>query len=79
MPDMQTLQSYIATETPRRTQREWAEMLGTSRSYFCEIVSGAKRPGPKLIRAINKLTDGKVPPAVWYLDDPTTNENRGAA
>ncbi len=76
---MQTLQSYIKAEAPDRTQAEWAELLGTSRSYFCEIVNGTKRPGPKLIKSINALTGGAVPPAVWYLDDPDTTQAQGAA
>lgn len=66
---MQTLQTYIKQADPSRTHGEWAALLGTSRSYFCELVNGSKRPGPKLIRAINAMTGGKVPPAVWYLDE----------
>jgi hypothetical protein len=65
---METLHQYTQRTAPDRTQREWADLLGTSRSYFCEIVNGTKRPGPKLIRQIDKMTGGRVPPTVWYRD-----------
>lgn len=66
---MQTLRTYMQATAPERKHREWAEILGTSRSHFCEVVNGTCRPGWRLIQAINTMTGGQVPPAVWYLDE----------
>ena len=74
MPAMQTLKSYIAEVAPDRKDKEWAALLGTSPSYLSQILSGKRRPGPKLIKAINTMTDGKVPPNVWYLPPPPAGD-----
>ena len=65
-----TLTEFIAEanasfEKPR-TQAEWAEAFGISRSYLAEILSGAKEPGRNAIRKIEAATGGKVPAAVWF-------------
>lgn len=76
---MQTLRSYIASVEPRRRDHEWAALLGVSKSHFSDVLNGKRRPGPNLIKSINTLTGGAVPPAVWYLDDPETTQTQGAA
>jgi transcriptional regulator with XRE-family HTH domain len=62
---MQTLNQYITNSKIKRTQEEWAEVFGISRSYLSEILSGAATPGWKTITKINDATGGSVPPAAW--------------
>jgi transcriptional regulator with XRE-family HTH domain len=62
---MQTLSQYIAKSKVKRTQEEWADIFGISRSYLSEILSGAVTPGWKTIAKIHEATGGKVPPAAW--------------
>lgn len=60
-----TLAEFIGSQ-PKRTQAEWAEHFGLSRSYMCEILSGASIPGRKTIAKIAERTNGAVPPEVWF-------------
>ena len=80
---MQTLQSYIASAEPKRRHHEWAGLLGISKSHFSDVLNGKRHPGPNLIKAINALTGGAVPPAVWYLEPasgaPESEQPSGAA
>ena len=66
---MQTLSQYIAKSKVKRTQEEWAEVFGISRSYLSEILSGAVSPGWKTIIKINDATGGKVPPGAWLKSE----------
>ena len=63
--NMQTLNQYISKSKARRTQQEWADEFGISRSYLSEILSGAVSPGWKTILKIHEATGGKVPPGAW--------------
>jgi len=68
---MKTLPEYIASSKVKRTQEEWGEVFGISRSYLSEILSGKVTPGTKVIARINEVTGGKVPPAVWFQSAKT--------
>lgn len=63
---MQTLRQFIEKSKVSRTHEEWADQIGISRSYFTDIVNERVTPGTKVIRRINEVTGGKVPPAVWF-------------
>lgn len=66
---MRTLQEYVA-ENPHgfRTQREWAEHFGMSRSYFAEILHGRKAPSREAIRKFDKFSGGEISPEVWFRE-----------
>ena len=64
---METLNTYLA-RFPGRTQQDWADIFGISRSFFAEIVGGAKSPGRKTMMSISKATNGEVPIAAWFED-----------
>jgi hypothetical protein len=49
---------------------EAARQLGYDRSNFHRIVSGSAKPTMELAYAIDKLTDGEVPMAVWVGFEP---------
>ena len=36
----------------RKGQTDVADDLGVSRSYLCEVLSGKKKPGPVLLKAL---------------------------
>lgn len=65
--DMMTLSEYTA-QFPERTQAQWAEQFGVSRSFFAELVGNRKMPGRETMAAIEKETDGAVPIEVWFKD-----------
>lgn len=50
-----------------RTQEEWANYLGISRSYLCQILSGERVPGRKTIEQIAHATNGDVSVTVWFI------------
>jgi hypothetical protein len=62
---MQTLTSYLASQ-PKRTDQEWAEEFGISRSHFTEIRLNTAQPGKNLMMKIEQATGGKVPVASWF-------------
>lgn len=70
------LAEYIAA-SPTRSQQEWAELFGISRSYLSEILSGQKTPGRKAIQKIATATGGAVGPAAWFTVS-TTDDGRAA-
>ena len=70
---MQTLPEYIAAHVPARTDQEWAEVLGVSRSHFNMLRHGKAQPSKRLMVHIEHVTGGAVPVAVWF------REQRGAA
>jgi transcriptional regulator with XRE-family HTH domain len=77
---MKTLSQYIASAKTQRTHQEWAEAFGISRSYFTDIVNEKVTPGSKVIRRINEVTRGKVPPSVWFVPSRVAQaEAQGAA
>ncbi len=65
-----TLNQYIERGgfAPLRTQAEIAALIGISRSYLAEILSGEKQPGREAIRKIEVATAGSVPAATWFCD-----------
>ena len=48
------------------SQTAFAERLGVSKSYLSQILSGKREPSRDMIQRIDKATDGRVPPAVWF-------------
>ena len=62
---MMTLPEYMQAH-PGRTHEQWAQEIGISRSHFTQIVNGSAFPSRKVIQRISAMTDGRVPPAVWY-------------
>jgi len=61
---MMTLAAYMHENN--LTQGAAAAVIGVSRSYLSEILSGAKRPGRAAIERIEAATGGAVPAAVWF-------------
>jgi DNA-binding transcriptional regulator YdaS (Cro superfamily) len=70
---MQTLSDFIASHQPPRTDQEWADVLGVSRSHFNMLRHGKAQPSKRLMVQIERVTGGAVPVAVWF------REHRGAA
>jgi hypothetical protein len=66
---MDKLLAYIATNGPK-TDQEWSQLLGISRSHFTMIRRGKSVPGRKLIAAIADATGGQVPVTAWFEAQP---------
>lgn len=49
-------------------QRDFAELLGISKSFMSEIVSGVKRPDLDLAFRIERATLGEVPAASFAFN-----------
>jgi DNA-binding transcriptional regulator YdaS (Cro superfamily) len=47
------------------TPEEAAEKLGINRTHLDMLCRGARKPGLALALAIEKLTNGAIPPANW--------------
>lgn len=62
---MHTLISYITAHGPK-TDKEWADVFGTSRQHFCEIRNGTAQPGKALMQRIEEQTGGKVAVGSWF-------------
>lgn len=52
------LKAYLADQ--RVTQKDFATTLGISERYMSRVVNGHIKPGKRLERDINSLTEGKV-------------------
>jgi len=61
-----------------KTQKDWAEHFGFSRSYLAEILSG-RIPGRKAIEKINSGTNGAVHPSIWFEAPEPCSEAVGLA
>lgn len=60
---MQNLRTYLErTATP---QTRFAAIIGISRGYMSQLVSGTKTPSLELAAAIERATDGAVTAASW--------------
>lgn len=72
-----TLSEFIQSNDRYRglPQAEVAALLGMSRPYLTQLLSGAKKPGLDLAVKIERLTNGAVPASAWV---PECNE-QGAA
>lgn len=66
---MSDLATYVSG-SPDRTQQEWADMFGISRSFLSEILSGAKMPGRKTMSRIAEATNDAVPVTSWFTKTP---------
>lgn len=66
-PGMTDLATYIS-RAPGRTQQEWADDFGISRSFLSEILSGVKMPGRKTMSRIAEVTDNAVPVTSWFAE-----------
>jgi hypothetical protein len=64
---MEQLLAYIDANGPK-TDLEWSEVLGISRSHFTMIRRGKSVPGRKLIATIAERTNGQVPVTAWFAD-----------
>lgn len=54
-------------EKSGETQSRWAEMLGVSRAYLSNILSGKRQPSLELACKIETITEGRVPAGSWFL------------
>jgi plasmid maintenance system antidote protein VapI len=63
---MTPLRRYIDSAEDRLTHEEWARLIGISRSYFTEIINGAKPPSRRVIGRVATVTGGKVSPNSWF-------------
>jgi len=52
------LKAYLADQ--RVTQKDFAQTLGINERYMSRLVNGHLKPGKRLERDINALTEGKV-------------------
>ena len=75
---MMTLSEYTA-QFPERTQAQWAQQFGVSRSFFAELVGNRKMPGRETMAAIERETNGAVPIEVWFRDVRASNNNGNSA
>lgn len=66
----------ITLNDPERTQAVWADIIGCSRQYFCQIVNGTRRPSIRLAEAIERATKGEIKIGEWAT---ATNANVKAA
>lgn len=66
---MQNLREHI--DRLGITDSAFADRLGVSKGYMSLILSGKRAPSRELIQKIDKVTAGRVPPAVWF--QPTTS------
>ena len=64
VPHMQTLQQYL--EARGLTQVQFAARVGRAHTTVGRWCSGQAFPSPGMIRRINEVTAGAVPPQVWY-------------
>ena len=62
---MEQLHAYIAAE-PDRTDAQWADLFGISRSHFTEIRNGTAFPSKSLMVRIAEKTAGRVPVIAWF-------------
>lgn len=67
---MNALQAYVDRH-PDRTQTDFAEQFGISRSYLAEILNGTKRPGRNAIAKIELGSGGAVPASSWFGEKQT--------
>lgn len=63
-PGEYSLAAYL--EAARISQIEFAEMLGTSSANVSRWSNGVVPPNTKHIIRINQITEGRVPPGVWF-------------
>ena len=70
---MQTFSEYVAAHQPPRTDQEWADVLGVSRSHFNMLRNGKAQPSKRLMVEIERVTGGAVPVTSWF------EAHRGAA
>ena len=60
---MATLSTYLKRN--KINQKAFAEKIGCSAPYLCQILGGKRRPSIDLMAAIQDATDGNVPVSVW--------------
>jgi hypothetical protein len=63
---MQTFPEYLASHQPPRTDQEWADTLGCSRSHFNMLRNGKAQPSKRLMVEIERATAGAVPVTAWF-------------
>jgi hypothetical protein len=63
---MADINQIFEAAAPGRSDREWSDILGYSRSYIYMIRHGQRAPGRKFIEAVAAATDGAIPPSVWF-------------
>jgi len=63
---MQQFAEYLQSHNPQRKDREWAEVLGVSRSHLNMLKHGKAQPSKRLMLRIERATGGAVPLAVWF-------------
>ena len=59
-----TLREWIA-DNPGLNQSEVARQLGMTRAAVSKMILGHAKPSLEIAVAIERLTDGKVPPSSW--------------
>ena len=59
-----TLREWIA-DNPGLNQSEVARQLGMTRAAVSKMILGYAKPSLEIAVAIERLTDGKVPPSSW--------------
>ena len=69
---MENLQRYLATSGVR--QAALAGLLGITRGYMSQVVSGSRQPSLTLALKIAQVTDGAVPVSAWMPPEPTPAE-----
>lgn len=65
-----TLAEFIASPAGQaRSQSAWAASAGVSKSYFSELVSGARVPSVEVAKRISMATNGQVPWVSFFTED----------
>lgn len=62
---MEALLTYISEHGPR-TDQEWADLFGISRTHFHGLRTGTAQPSKKVMERIARETGGAVPIAAWF-------------
>lgn len=65
---MTKLRAYLADA--RTTQAQLAGIVGVSKGYMSQLVSGPKTPSLEIAVKIEAATDGKVRPRDWVESTP---------
>lgn len=71
---MSEFHNFLASGKAKKTDQEWAEFFGVSRSHFNMLRNGTAQPSKTLMLRMEHLTGGEVSVISWF--EPT---ERGSA
>lgn len=71
---MNKLKTYL--KISKNSQREFAEMIGTTPNNLNSLINGKSLPSLKLAYEIEKMTGGLVKMHDWLIEDSNENEKK---